>query len=862
MTATPASPGILARSPIFSSLRLTHQRLIVLWWATVAYAVVLLVAYLQGADGPLHLIIGTYVQYIPITAVAGLTMVHAAAAGPLLPGTRIALRYIAGGLLGMLVGMAMSIWVRYFSGVAYGSLPLVDVAYLLSYTALLAGLLKLPRRTPTEYEGWKVVIDASVLLVAVALLGWYFILRPTTVALTGPVDLFIRIAYPTLDIAFLFAVNRVLIAGGPADAVRGFRWLAGGVIAYVLAESLYQVLYYGTGARDTRLDLASEVLFGLSYLLFVGAAIRYALGGSARRRIPRALPMSPLSLIATAAVGVVLSVVALRNWSVPLSPLILGSVGLTTLVLFRQGLTVAQNATLLRITARRDGDARVAALVRHASDLIMVTGAAGVLRFVSPSSERILGATPQALTGRTLGSLVHPDDADALDALLADHPVPRTVELRLATPDGGWRELEVVATDLTEEAAVEGIVLVARDVTERNALEARLRQSQKMEAVGRLAGGVAHDFNNLLTTILVSTDLVLERELEGPVRDDLEVVRQATERAAGLTGQLLAFSRQDVRQRRPVDMNALVADTVKLLRRLLGSDVTVNVSAAADIPWVAGDANLLAQVIINLALNARDAMPRGGIVSIGVTPTIPHGGGAPELVLTIRDSGTGMSPTVQAHIFEPFFTTKAAGQGTGLGLATTARIVEQHGGTIAVDSELGLGTTVTITLPAGADSGVAAAPSATDDMPATGHEVILLVEDDESVRNVTRRILTRLGYTVVECDSAAAALEALDTLHPPPDLLLTDVMMPDMTGPELATVVAATHPDLRVLFVSGYPGDELRQLGIRADEVPFLQKPFTPRELGDCVREAIETALPRTPLVESGTGAFAYRSPD
>ncbi len=846
MTAT-ATGAELSAHPSLPAVRITPSGLAAVWWGTLAYSLVLLVTYIDGSDGPLSPVIGTYVQYTPITALAGLGMLHAAAAGALLPGTRLALRWIGGGLLGMLVGMALYIWAHHFAGAAYGSPLLGDAAYLLSYTALLAGLLKLPRRTPTAYEGWKVVLDASVLLVAVALLGWYFILRPTTVALTGPVDLFVRIAYPALDIAFLFAVNRVLIAGGPADGIRGFRWLVGAVIAYVLAESLYQVLYYGTGTPDAILDLASEVFFGLSYLLFAGAGVRYAIGGSARRTIPRALPMSPLSLIATGALAIVLSIVALQTWSIPLSPLILGSVGLMTLVLLRQWLTVAQNASLLRIKSQREGDARVAALVRHASDLIMVASAGGALRFVSPSAERILGATPQALTGRTLASLVHPDDANALAALAADDTGPTTVELRLAASEGEWREFEVIATDLTDEAAVEGIVLVARDVTERNALETRLRQSQKMEAVGRLAGGVAHDFNNLLTTILVSTDLVLERDLAASVRDDLEVVRQATERAAGLTGQLLAFSRQDVRQRRPVDMTVLVGDTVNLLRRLLGQDVTVNVIAAPGIPCVEGDANLLAQVIINLALNARDAMPRGGVVSIGVAPVISPAGNTTGLALTIRDSGAGMDSTVQAQIFEPFFTTKAAGQGTGLGLATTARIVEQHGGTIAVESELGRGTTVTITLPAepGTAAEVVAPPSALRDAHPTGNEVVLLVEDEEAVRNVTRRILSRLGYTIVACDSASSALESLNELDESPALLLTDVMMPGMTGPELATIVTAQHPDVRVLFVSGYPGDELRQLGIRADEVPFLQKPFTPRELAVCVRDALDLTAPQ-----------------
>lgn len=824
-----------------------------------AYAVVLVVAYVvDESGGPVLGVIGKYAHYLPITAAGGIAMFVAAQRGFVLPATRVALRWIGAGLFGMCVGMMLYIWSREIEGTAYGIPLLGDIAFLTSYVAVLIGLLTLPRRAPDLYEGWKVFLDAATLILGVSLLGWFFIIRPTTVGYTTPVELGVRIAYPLLDIAFLFAVNGVLIAGGPADSPRGFRWLAAAVNMYVFAESLYQLLYYAPRPRNQIIEHVSEVAFAASYVLFLGAALRYAEGRRAakRRRIGSGARMSPLSLATTGAVALVLTVVALRSWSAALSPLILGIVGLMVLLLLRQGLTAAQNSGLLRQQVQREGDARVAALVRHASDLIMVAGRDGAVRFASPSAERILGARPETVVGRNLRTLLHPDDLSFLASLAQDDAITATTAVRLRAADDSWRELEVMTTDLTDEAAIEGIVLVARDLTERNALEARLRQSQKMEAVGRLAGGVAHDFNNLLTTILASTDMVLEGDLTTDARGDLELVRQAAGRAAGLTGQLLAFSRQEVLQRRPIELRRVVDDTVNLLRRLLGPDIAVRVRGT-DLPlWVAGDGNQLAQVIINLALNARDAMPSGGVLTIAldrvsIAPQSENAGVhvGDFVTLAVGDNGTGMDGTTRSRMFEPFFTTKAAGQGTGLGLATTHRIVEQHEGWITVDSESGRGTTLTIHL---ADASADAPSDVTDteavvraDIGPTGTELVLLVEDEAAVRSVTERILVRLGYRVLAAADAGHARRLLADCTTPPDLLLTDVMMPGMTGPELAAVVLAEHPDLQVLFISGYPGGELRQLGMQGEDAPFLQKPFTPHELAVNVRSVLDERLPR-----------------
>jgi PAS domain S-box-containing protein len=731
-----------------------------------------------------------------------------------------------------------------------------DVAFLLSYLAIVIGVLRLPRRSPGQYDAWKVGLDAAIVAVGIGLVGWHLIIGPTTVAAEGALDRFIRIAYPVLDIGFLFALNGVIVGGGVAEHRPAFRWIGLAIIAYIIAESLYQVMYYGPGPAPAPLERLSEAAFTLAYLGFLGAGVRYATVQDRGIAPVQAIGSghSPLPLIATGGVAILLTRSALDE-SLPIPPsLVLGLVVLAVLLLVRQALTADQNTRLLRSQAQQEGNARVAALVRHGSDLFIVTEPDGMVRFVSPSSQRILGVAPERLVGNPLTDLVHDEDAAALDTVTAptDGTAHLSMPLRLRHADDRWVEFDVVVTDLTAEPAVAGVILVARDLTERNALESRLRQAQKMEAVGRLAGGVAHDFNNLLTTILASTDLLLEEQLPTNIRDDLEIIRQASGRASGLTGQLLAFSRQEELQRRPIDLAALAEETVQLLRRLLGTEVHVSMHCEASRIPIEGDANQLAQVIVNLSLNARDAMPRGGTLAIRTghqtltSPTTFHGttlAAGTYAVLEVTDTGAGMDQVTLDRIFEPFFTTKAAGKGTGLGLATTLRIVEEHGGAIEVESTVGRGTSIRILMPA---TGTPSIHHAGETRPTTGRgpegtETILVVEDEASVLDVTARILTRLGYRVVTANGAGHARRVLaDRSQAPPSLMLTDVMMPGMTGPELAERVADDFPEMRILFMSGYPGDELGRVGLRAADGPFLQKPFTPMELAERIRSVLD----------------------
>jgi PAS domain S-box-containing protein len=416
-------------------------------------------------------------------------------------------------------------------------------------------------------------------------------------------------------------------------------------------------------------------------------------------------------------------------------------------------------------------------------------------------------------------------------------------------PRGLWRQYKKGGTIVDVEVSIRDFdhngrsarLVLGNDVTERLALERQLRQSQKMEAIGQLAGGVAHDFNNLLTVIRGHTDLLLLDRANAGASEQLHQIAAASDRAAGLTRQLLAFSRRNVMQTVVVDVKAIVENLTKMLRRLIGEDILLETELGSNLPH-----------IINLAVNARDAMPNGGVLSIrteAVTVTQDHVRRHREarpgdfLCLSVRDSGCGIAPEIMAHLFEPFFTTKDIGKGTGLGLATVHGIVKQHSGWIEVSTALGAGTEFQVYLPAAPRSGVLAAKE-TESPPAPGrhNETILLVEDEAPVRNITRKILTRFGYQVIEADCGAAALALWPENISKVDLLLTDIIMPGgITGRELANRLRQTRPDLKIVYTSGYSpsraGQDLKILkGLK-----FLPKPFSPNQLIRAVRHSLES---------------------
>jgi len=388
------------------------------------------------------------------------------------------------------------------------------------------------------------------------------------------------------------------------------------------------------------------------------------------------------------------------------------------------------------------------------------------------------------------------------------------------------------------------------DMTERRRLEEQLLQSQKMEAVGRLAGGIAHDFNNLLTAIAGYSALLIEQLPENdPRRESAEEIREAGRRAAGLTQQLLAFSRRQVLEPRVLDLNAVIASMEKMLRRVIGEDVELTTALDSGLWRTLADPGQIEQAIVNLVVNARDAMPRGGRLTLetgNVTldeqfasayATVHPG---PHVMLAVSDTGVGIEASLQARLFEPFFTTKERGKGTGLGLSTTYGIVKQSGGSIWVYSEPGHGTTFKIYLPRCDEPLDARAAPAPPAKPRPGSETVLLVEDEPEVRRLVEKLLRMEGYAVLSAGSPAEALAAAKAVRHEIAILVTDVIMPGMNGQELARVLAADLPAMRVLYMSGYTDAAIAHQGILPPGTAFLSKPFTPDALARKIREVLD----------------------
>jgi two-component system cell cycle sensor histidine kinase/response regulator CckA len=428
---------------------------------------------------------------------------------------------------------------------------------------------------------------------------------------------------------------------------------------------------------------------------------------------------------------------------------------------------------------------------------------------------------------------------------------PMAVSRKHKKKDGTVIDVEVTIHKFMLGARPCGLA-VAVDVTERNRMERQLRQTQKMDAIGSLAGGVAHDFNNLLSVIISYAELLYaEIKPDDPMRRDVEEIAGAGKRAAGLTRQLLAFGRQQILQPKAIDLNAVLGGIAKMLKRMVGEDLELNVVSAPELWTVKADPGQIEQVIMNLVVNARDAMPTGGTltietanVEIDSSDAASHAGVAGPgryVMLAVTDTGSGMVANTRDRLFEPFFTTKEKGKGTGLGLSTVFGIVQQSGGNISVRSQPGEGASFKVYLPQSGPACVVPLDAASETASGRGSETILLVEDEEAVRALVRRILEGCGYLVLEAQSAGDALVLCEKHKGNIDVLLTDVVMPRMSGRELAERLGPLRPDMRVLYMSGYTDDAVIRYGIRNSDVAFLQKPITPHALTSKLREVIES---------------------
>jgi PAS domain S-box-containing protein len=535
------------------------------------------------------------------------------------------------------------------------------------------------------------------------------------------------------------------------------------------------------------------------------------------------------------------------------------------------GLLAAITRRQLRGLAQRYGQAIAdvqaqtadLATIRRHNELLLTSIGEGIcgldrdgrITFANPAAARLLGWETEDLLGQPMHEQFHhsfadgspyPPERSPILATLRDGAIHHVANEIFWRKDGKPLPVEYTSSPITDDGATAGAVVAFRDVGERLRLESQLLQSQKLESIGRLSGGIAHDFNNLLTTIAGSAELAIDSlPSDHPAQQDLRLIQSAADRATALTRQLLAFARKQAIVIQLLDLNQLLVDIDQLLRRLLGADISLVAHPTPNLWSISADRNQIEQVLINLAVNARDAMPEGGKLTIETANVELDEAYAqqhlsilpgPYVMLAVSDTGLGMGPEVQEHIFEPFFSTKESGKGTGLGLSMSYGIIKQHGGALWVYSEIGHGTTFKVYLPRAGPVSQVSTDMTIVEAPLWGVETILLVEDDESVRLLAARILRDHGYTVLETATGDAALRLSQIQAGQIDLLIVDVVLPGMGGSELAGYLTTARPDTKVLFISGYPEQALFHQGRLALAATVLHKPFAAAALLRAVR--------------------------
>jgi two-component system cell cycle sensor histidine kinase/response regulator CckA len=503
--------------------------------------------------------------------------------------------------------------------------------------------------------------------------------------------------------------------------------------------------------------------------------------------------------------------------------------------------------------ALRNSEERYRDLVENAHDIIFSIDLEGRITSINKAGEQSTGYSREEAVTLNLLQTIVPEDLDKANDMIRRKVTGDNVtayEMEIMAKNGRRIAVEANTKLILHNGVPVGIQGIARDVTKRKQLEEQLRQSQKMEAIGQLAGGVAHDFNNLLTAINGYSNLALQRMApDDRIKSYLEEIRKAGDRAANLTRQLLAFGRKQMLKPLALNLNDIVADMNKMLRRLIGEDIRFTAKLDPSLKKIKADPGQVEQVLVNLVVNSRDAMPKGGCLTIETMNfNVDHEDtskhiGVPcgrYVLLAVSDTGCGMSIETKARIFEPFFTTKEKGKGTGLGLSTVYGIIKQSGGNIWVYSEPDKGTTVKVYLP---QLQTAEEPIATEVLETTavgGSETILLVEDEEVVRGLARQILEQAGYNVLDASGGEEAIRLCHERNEPIHLLLTDIVMPETSGKEIAQQLTSLRPATRVLFMSGYTDDAIVHHGVLDSNVEFIQKPFTPVALTRKVREVLD----------------------
>jgi PAS domain S-box-containing protein len=736
--------------------------------------------------------------------------------------------------------------VAIFLGGELGLWPLVALGITLQladYPLVGAGLasLAVPFEKPSDAAlAW---LDVAIIAWSTAILLWHFALYPVAREMgEGLADTFHAAWPPVGDLALVFAAGAVLLRGARSTSQRSLLLAAGSMLCLFVGDVI-------AGIEELRGTYAfgglAGIFYGFGWLGLVSAAYVQLVHSPSTvprdlSRYRRVIQWLPYVAVFVAFVGP-----PVYHWNdlEMLKQHVPATGFLMALLVARLVLTARQNASLA--VAER---ARLAMAVEQAAEAILTTDRHWRVTYANAAVARITGYRPHEVLGQDVSLLRGADDdpfAEMRASVERGEAWHGRVTMRRR--DGDTVELDMAVAPILERGATAGSVVLARDMTRERALESQLAQTQRMEAVGRLAGGIAHDFNNILTAVSGFTELAVSSlPADHPASTDLREVLKASDRAAGLTRDLLAFGRRQAMQPRLLDLNDVVEGMRTMLERTLGEDVALRIRPQSGLGLTLADRGRMEQVVLNLAMNARDAMPDGGMLTITTADAdldeayqrTHVGTSAGRYVsMTVADTGVGMPPDVLQHVFEPFYTTKPRTEANGLGLSIVNGIVEQTGGFIVVDSSPGSGSVFTVFLPRMVSE---QAPEADEEAAviAGGTEAILVAEDEAPVRRVIERVLKSAGYRVYVTASGHEALALAPTL-PHLDLLLTDVVMPGMSGVDLARELTRARPDLRVIFASGYTGDSLIRAGAR-ETVPFLDKPFTTETLLLRVRDVLD----------------------
>ena len=741
-----------------------------------------------------------------------------------------------------------------------------DAAYLFGYVALAGGIAAFALRERST-EVARAFADGLIVALGVLVVIWQPLIAPYWLDESLPLlSRAVSAAYPVMDLLLVTAFIALLFAGIRQSV--SYWLLLGAVALNFFGDVVYSAqTLQGTYVSGTWLDAT----WMTSYVCLATAALHPAMstvGDASSKEGDHRGRVWVMGVAAAAGpAGLLLGIIG--ETQTDRQVVRAGTLAIIILVILRMsglmrdlGRKVAEVRRQERVAQAavseqqksadelRRNEARFRSLVSNMSDVITLIDPTGSPSYISPPVERVLGYSPDELLGQNGFDFVHRDDLSKVEAILERvlEGETQTVEVRVRHKDGSMRWVEGVLENHLDQPDLNAIVVVFRDVTQSKLLEQQLLQAQKMEAVGQLAGGVAHDFNNILSVIRNYSEFVIEDLPEGdPKREDLEEIQKATHRASDLVRQLLTFSRREIVRRRVLEVNSLIFDLQKLLRRTIPESVDISVNLTATPAYVDADPTQIEQILMNLSVNARDAMLDGGSLEIvtkvhevGSEFANQRSGLRPGsyVILSVCDTGIGMPPEVRDHVFEPFYTTKERGHGTGLGLATVYGIVDRLGGHIDVRSAPGEGTTMEVYLPSSDQASDVEEEPVRPGRPAGG-ESILVAEDESAVRNLVERILVREGYRVVVAPSGKHAL-VIAQGDEPIDMLLTDVVMPEMSGKELAERIEELRPDLPTLFMSGYTGEIVARHGILQEGEALIQKPFDAKELLARVRETLD----------------------